>query len=150
MADGRIYVATTSVVTTVDGKNRAIHRDQTAREGHPILESHGHLFVPLVPDFEVDERDVLPAVPEPDSGQVLAEQLLSHAPDDWDSDEPAHEVAVAYVRHLEDLADNAGLDRRREQPGGDGGRPAAAPPPAAPAPRGTGRKGTGKAAAGNG
>lgn len=56
MPDGRIYVATTSIVTTIDGHNRSIHRGQTAREGHPILRSHGEIFVPLVPDFEVEDK----------------------------------------------------------------------------------------------
>lgn len=56
MADGQIYTATTSVIyTDANGRERQINRGMTAREGHPILASHGHLFVPLVPDFEVEE-----------------------------------------------------------------------------------------------
>lgn len=63
MPDGKIYVATTSIVTTIDGHNRSIHRGQTAREGHPILRSHGEIFVPLVPDFEVEDKPAAPSAP---------------------------------------------------------------------------------------
>jgi len=61
MADGVIMVAATSVIyTDAQGRDRQISKGMTARQGHPILASHGHLFVPLVPDFEVEE----PAVPK--------------------------------------------------------------------------------------
>jgi hypothetical protein len=72
MPDGRIFVATTSIVTTIDGHNRSIHRNQTAREGHPILKSHGDIFVPLVPDFEVDDK---PAAAQPVTPPVAPRPL---------------------------------------------------------------------------
>lgn len=55
-ADGTIYVATSTVLTPVAGRDtRIVAGRTTVREGHPLLASHRHLFAPLVPTFEVEQ-----------------------------------------------------------------------------------------------
>lgn len=57
-----ILVASRTGYVLVDGQQVVVRKGMTtARAGHPVIEAGGDLWVPLVPDFEVDE----PAAAEP-------------------------------------------------------------------------------------
>lgn len=51
--DDTILVANTAFAM---GDGTVVHRGQTARVGHPILNGRERFFSPLVIDFEVDEQ----------------------------------------------------------------------------------------------
>lgn len=57
-----ILVASRTEYVMVDGQQVVVRKGMTtARAGHPVIEAGGDLFVPLVPDFEVEA----PAQPKP-------------------------------------------------------------------------------------
>ncbi len=74
---GIIYVADKSAVFMFKGKSTRITANRTTvREGHPILESYGHLFRPLHIDYE----SVMATPPTPPA----AERVVEEASDDPD------------------------------------------------------------------
>jgi hypothetical protein len=62
MADA-ILAATTSAVFDYAGQRMFIRPGTTVRAGHPMLEGHGDLFAPIVPDYEYVQPVAAPAAP---------------------------------------------------------------------------------------
>lgn len=65
MSDSGLYIATDSALTRVDGADVVIQAGQIARAGHPLLETHGHLFEPLTVDYDVAEPEAKPRTARP-------------------------------------------------------------------------------------
>jgi hypothetical protein len=53
-AEDGLFIATQGALVTLDGIRTIIGQGMTARAGHPVLKSYGHLFAPLKVDFDVD------------------------------------------------------------------------------------------------
>jgi hypothetical protein len=49
-----LFIVKQGALITLDGMRTAISPGMTARAGHPVLESYGHLFAPLTVDFDVE------------------------------------------------------------------------------------------------
>jgi hypothetical protein len=84
---GDIFIARQGAVIFLDGQTQYITPGQTARAGHRVLASYGHLFAPLTVDFEVSEEPAKPAakpqaaaeVPEQQEGQPAAPKAAPQA-----------------------------------------------------------------------
>jgi hypothetical protein len=64
--EGKIYVARTSGVAWVDGKQEAIIAGTTrVREGHALLAYASHLFQELDVQFDMEDARVQPKQPDP-------------------------------------------------------------------------------------
>lgn len=82
-----LFIARQGALVTLDGVRTIISQGQTARAGHPVLASYGHLFAPLTVDFEVSEEPAKPAakpqaaaeVPEQQEGQPAAPKAAPQA-----------------------------------------------------------------------
>jgi hypothetical protein len=70
---GDIFIARQGAVIFLDGQTQYITPGQTARAGHPVLASYGHLFAPLTIDFDVEpEAPKKPASARKAGGQAPA------------------------------------------------------------------------------
>jgi hypothetical protein len=70
-----LFIARQGALVTLDGVRTIISQGQTARAGHPVLASCGHLFAPLTIDFDVEpepEAPKKPAAARKTGGQVPA------------------------------------------------------------------------------
>ena len=62
MAEGRIYVATTSGMIPLEGTPRIIRKDHTrVREGHALLKIKPEWFKPIDAHYEVEQATAAPA-----------------------------------------------------------------------------------------
>jgi hypothetical protein len=57
MAGTGLYIATDGAFARIDGKDVVVEQGQIARAGHPIMESHGHLFEPLTVHYDLPEPE---------------------------------------------------------------------------------------------
>lgn len=59
--EGRIFIATDSFVTSLDGVDVTVSKGFTrVREGHPLLRGREHLFEPLTVHYEVEQATAAP------------------------------------------------------------------------------------------
>lgn len=79
---GGILVARDSSLVTFEGREvYIIAGTTTVREGHPILDSYGEMFVPLVPSYEVEAQSApTPPAPKPEPPKPAAKDPAAKDP----------------------------------------------------------------------